>query len=341
MSKKNNQVNLGIPYSVDVKKDLAAHKGTADTDSWYVNCTFEAQGQHMGFSWHEQAISTPFGKIYFLNLFFMNGDKNMVYKIPFMGQEDEKNFASEDKLHVSSIYGGLTGDDKEMHLKLNTGNCGTDLTFKVKDVLYNGTTGYLDFFNGSYQYSFTNMEVSGKYTINNETYEISNATAWMDRQWTKKIADSDTMTFAPKTREDFNQSWLWIGMPLGEHSSISLWDAYTGDEGRHCFATILKEDGTQVNTLMEVSYEEVWISKETGSQYPKRFTINVPTEDLHLIGVSLVDNTELVHEGSGMYAAKCFCLLDGKWGDMPLHKYAFVEEVGNVCGDELLPPSER
>lgn len=206
---------------------------------------------------------------------------------------------------------------------------------KIQDVLYNGTTGYLDFFGGSYQYSFPNMIVNGTVTIDGERFSVDNATAWMDRQWTAKGKDGATMNFAPRTREEFKQSWLWIGLPFGEHEAISLWDAYTSDEGRHCFATVLREDGTQVNTLMEVTYGDVWISDVTGSHYPLNFSINVPTEDIQLTCHSLIDNPELAHERSGMYASKAFCSVEGHFRGIPVKRCVPVEMVGNLCGDKL------
>lgn len=88
--------------------------------------------------------------------------------------------------------------------------------FSYRMTFTNETTGYyydmgekgMD----NHQFSFPNMDVEGRFTINGKTHVIKNTTAWFDRQW--GVADtSDQLT---KGKGMDRLSWLWIGFPMGE-----------------------------------------------------------------------------------------------------------------------------
>lgn len=68
--KKYDQKNNGNPIYVNAFTDLPSHAGDkVDVESWYINCAVEIKNRKVGFSWHQQAVATPFGKLHFTNLF--------------------------------------------------------------------------------------------------------------------------------------------------------------------------------------------------------------------------------------------------------------------------------
>lgn len=239
---KNQIKSKGIPLYVDDVKDLPA-KETKGFDSWYVISSFDYEGKHYGFEWHQQTL---FGKINTVEFLLMDEDRKIWSNNAVTEPISEKAGADKDKLHVYSKFGELSGNEKEMRLKLKVDDGAVDVTVRPRgDVLYNGTTGVLHFLGGddSYEYGYFNMDIEGIVTLKGKTVPIANTTAWFDRQWgfgsSEQISSGSGMN---------RLAWLWLGMTLNPDASeaISLWDAY-GAVGRYTFATIYNKDKTQVN----------------------------------------------------------------------------------------------
>lgn len=331
---KNDTVNSGVPLFVDTKTDLTARPNAA-IDSWYVNCAFEVDGKKLGFEWHQQVVDTEIGKVNNVEFFLMDGTNEIQYPNAYSSIGDNVNYSLSDKLEISSKFGKLTGDTNNMNLKLSSSDGSVDVTMQVKDELYNGTTGLLNFMGNSYEYAYPNLVVNGTVNIKGSEYKVKNATAWFDRQWSVKMAQTDSSVsknrwWAPATYADFKASWLWIGMSLTDSDAISLWDCYT--DKRNCFATLLHEDGTQVNTEMNVKYDDIWTSKKTGGSYPGKFTIDIPTEDLHLTFTKLSNNSEFTHDTDGIYGCQNLMAVEGKYKGKTINKTVVVELIGNLCG---------
>lgn len=132
----------------------------------------------------------------------------------------------------------------------------------------------------------------------------------------------------------FQQSWLWLGMTLNEKNTeaISLWDAYLA-EGRHTFATFIHENGTQINTIAEVTYEDIWESSKSGNRYPKVIHIRVPEEDLELKLVSMINDPEFVREKMGICGCQNLCTVTGSYHGNAINRDVVLEMINNVCGD--------
>lgn len=333
MALKYTLENKGIPLFLDVKRDLPAH-GTDLLESWYINCTFKSKGKRMGFVWHQQYIDTPAGKLYNMEYLIMDENANAYYSNGYSALEDGTHFSSADTLCVSSSYGKLEGDENKMVLQLKVPDSSLRVTCDVQDEIYNGTTGLLHMAGNSYQYAFPNMSIHGELTIGDEVYEIKQAKAWFDRQWTKKDAQNANLNFAPDSAKSLTQSWIWIGMPVNAHEAFSFWDVYTSIDGRHCFMTILKDNGIQVNVPVQIDYEDIWKSDKTGSSYPSKFTLSVPEENIRLTYTSLIDDAEFKHEEDGIHGCQCFCSVEGIYRGEPFSSDCVVEMVGNVCGEE-------
>ena len=124
------------------------------------------------------------------------------------------------------------------------------------------------------------MEVSGTVTIKGETFEVKNTTAWLDRQGGN--GQDGINSVSPTEAGQYHLSWLWLGLPLGEKhdEAISLWDNCQAD-GRYCFATVMKKDGSHVCTPANVTYDEIWTSSRSGNSYPKKVHVSLPSQKLN------------------------------------------------------------
>lgn len=316
--------NKGVPLFADAERDLAAKPG-ANPDSWYVISNFECDGKQLGFMWHQQINSDGEGnEIQTIEFLQMDADENVWNNNSFLEPVSEESGADPDRLHVYSSIGELQGDHTQMTLKLEVENGALDVTLTPRnDILYNGTTGLLKFLGSidSYEYAYPNMDIKGTFTLNGTEYKIENATAWFDRQWGAEDAPAGSSEGA----------WLWLGMPLNAEkgTALSLWDSYNSD-GRYAFATILHEDGTQVNVEADVTYKRIWQSENTGNQYPYDVHISIPEEELELTLTSLIDEPEFYREGSPISGCQSFCKVTGTYKGETIDRYAILEMVGDL-----------
>jgi predicted secreted hydrolase len=279
---KNSRPNQGVPLFVDVNKDLAP-KAKAVLDSFYVNCSFEADGKQFGFEWHEIIYRLPQGNFTSTEFLLMNGSGDHFYPNT-LSEPLNKNSAPDGQLFVSSSLGELKGDQKAMSLRLHSAKGQVDVVLRPrKEVLYNGTTGLLNLGGSkSYEYAYPNMNVEGTVVINDREYKVNNATAWFDRQWAgEPNADSGS-----DQMKIMSSSWLWLGMPLNEDmtAAISLWDLYV-DDGRNACATILNKNGTQINVPASITYETIWTSAGSGFKYPRKVHVSIPEENWPVLSI--------------------------------------------------------
>lgn len=332
---KNSRKNLGLPLYVDYKEDLASKPGIS---SWYVICNFEAEGRQLGFMWHQQLFpaadhTTMLATAEFL---LMNGSDNTWIDNEASEPVSERIGAASDKLYVFSPLGTLSGNHEKMNLKLSVEKGSLDVVLTPrKHVLYNGTTGRLNFCGmDNYQYAFPNMDIEGVFTLNGKSYPITNATAWLDRQISYGLdqgafvkSNDPTVKFAPP-------SWLWLGVALGKenHEAISLWDTYIGEE-RHGFATVLNQDGTLMNVTADVTYDDIWVSTRTGNHYPAVVQIAAPAISLDLKLTAMIDEPEFVHKNVNIAGCQSLCRLTGSYKGEKVDRYAILEMVGDICGE--------
>ena len=132
----------------------------------------------------------------------------------------------------------------------------------------------------------------------------------------------------------FQQSWLWLGLTLGaeRNEAVSLWDAYLKN-GRFCFATFIHKDGSQNNTVAEVSYEDLYTSDASGNTYPRVVNVKVPQEELDIRLESMISDPEFYREKTGISGCQALCHVTGTYKGEPIDKDNVLEMINNVCGD--------
>jgi predicted secreted hydrolase len=319
--------NLGTPLFVDPQKDLVAKADTA-SDSWYVLCNFRAGDREIGFEWHQMVIeAAPGVKITTTEFLLMDATRGIW--LPHSAAEplSDEIGAAADRCRVTSSFGTLEGDAQKLTLRLNAPDGALDLVLHpTEQILYNGTVGLLPLLGSrSFQYAFPNMRVEGTVRLNDETFEVRDTTAWLDRQW----ADASTLM-----GEDL-PSWVWIGMTLNPErtAALSLWD--TADaEGRRVFGTILDEKGVQSNHLAHLTHGQIWTGERTGNSYPGTLELSIPTADLELSFQALLERPEF-DQGEGREAisgCQSPCAVKGHYGSILIDRVTIVEMIGDVHG---------
>jgi predicted secreted hydrolase len=329
MSKKNLMVNSGVPLHVNYKEDLTAKRNSA-VDSWYIVCNFEYEGMQAGFEWHQMEVRIGEARLTNTEFLLMDGTQKIWCDNGQTGLVSESHGSSDKELNIFSEFGALRGDCEKMSLKLESQRGKVDVALRPRgDVLYNGATGLLRILGtGSYQYSFPNMDAEGTVIIDGKKYIVSNATAWFDRQWT--FDKTEGLIEKDKAK----QTWLWLGMTLNDDASgaISLWDTYSNN-CRNAFATILNKNGTQINAVADITYDNIWTSSRTGSRYPGKIHISLPTEELDITLTALLDEPEFVHNEGVTFGCQSLCSVMGSYKGNPVNRHVIVEIIGNLLGE--------
>ena len=334
MASKNTLPNSGVPLWVDPKTELPARSNSM-MDSWYFVCSCECEGKKLGFQWHQQIMAMPGGmKFGQAEIELMAAETQDFVSDVVIAPVSEAVGSDPDELHVFSPVGELTGDHKKMHLKAQCEKGNFDVEMVTNHILYNGVTGLLNFMGNSYQFGFTDMIVNGSLEIEGAKYEVKDAVAWFDRQWTlvTDSADAAAVTESESGGGNFMPSWLWIGMALNtDGDALSLWDCYTST--RNSFATVTHANGVQTIVPINVEYEKTWTSEKTGAVYPRKFTVEIPQEDISLKFDSLLDKPEVVIEASGIHGSQNLCTVTGSFHGQEVSKDIIVELVGDICGE--------
>lgn len=328
--KKNLLPNNGVPMFAFPAQDLPG-KGVIMMDSFYFNATFKAAGKQMGVQWHQQTNVTPMGPCVMAEFAISDATEHTYSPHAVVVPYGEAAGAAEDKFYVFSPLGVVEGDETQMTAKLSEGDCAMDLTFKINpQVIYNGSMGMIRFLGtDSYEFGYPNMDINGVVTYKGKEYKIENEKAWFDRQWSFEPNGIESIVPMPGMAL---LSWMWIGMNLTEDGSesVSLWDAY-GAKGKNCFATIVTADGTNRNYLMDVEYDNLWVSEKTGNTYPKTTKISIPDADLFFTCTSLIDDPESASD----FVSGCQDVVKviGTYKGQPIERIVGQEIVSNLCGE--------
>jgi predicted secreted hydrolase len=209
----------------------------------------------------------------------------------------------------------------------------------TKPVVLNGNKGIgvsrKDVGEESSHFSFTRMSVSGEIVKNGRTERFSGS-AWMDREfgtWKQR-------------------NWDWFSIQLDDATELMIYH-FRDDEGKSRPVSDEPEidSGTFVDTdgkcmyLKRVDFEltptATWKSPATGAEYSSRWTIAVPSLDMELEIVPLIDHQELDTRGTTMIIYwEGACSVTGTRAGLPVDGRAYVELVGYDRSHESLALSD-
>jgi predicted secreted hydrolase len=318
-------------------EDLFAH-ADVQTEWWYYTGHCEtASGRRFGFElvffkrrtdldsigiFPVRAIANP---MYFAHFAISDVDKGE------FRYEHTRSFAGQFDLPVSmseTAFDLRLGDwsIKEvdgahvLHARL-----GTDTVFDAvletgKPLVQNGdggsgisakTTG------ASAHFSFTRMEAAGKLTTGGKS-ESFTGTAWMDRE------------FGTWEQTD----WDWFSVQLDDGTELMIYQYRTknGETSRDSTGTFVHRNGEcSYLTYSDYQIEEsaTWTSPKTGTRYPSRWSITVPSLNIDVRVEPLIDDQELDTRGTTMIIYwEGACRVSGTRMGKDVTGRAYVELVG-------------
>jgi len=181
-------------------------------------------------------------------------------------------------------------DENSYTLRAGFDEGGLSLTLiDLKGPILQGDRGYSrkgqDPGNASYYYSLTRLESNGSLTFQEAEYSV-NGHSWMDHEWSTSALALDQV------------GWDWFSIQLDDGSEFMLYTIRKTDGSIDPFSNgmLVREDGTSLAIGREnfsIKIEDTWHSPHTGADYPARWTVSVPEEQLNLEIHPLVPDQEL------------------------------------------------
>jgi predicted secreted hydrolase len=137
----------------------------------------------------------------------------------------------------------------------------------------------------SHYYSFTRMATAGTITVGGEQFEVT-GTSWMDHEFGSADLGEDLV------------GWDWFSIQLEDNSELMLYRLRRSDGSSDpaSSGTVVSADGhTRHLSVTDIRVESTgtWTSSESKAVYPNRWRLTIPSLDLSVEIVPLLDQQEL------------------------------------------------
>jgi predicted secreted hydrolase len=141
----------------------------------------------------------------------------------------------------------------------------------------------------SYYYSITRLKAQGHLTFQGIKHDVTGL-AWMDHEFGSSILLKDQV------------GWDWFSLQLDDGTDLMLFYLRRKDGTLDLpFGAFVQADGRTMDLAGQkivASTKSTWTSTRTGALYPSGWTIQVPSQGIHLDVTPLVNDQELVTGGS-------------------------------------------
>ena len=180
--------------------------------------------------------------------------------------------------------------DGAHHLQARDGGVSVDFVLRgVERSVAHGRGGYSqkgrDPSNASHYYSLPRLDTRGTIAVDGRRFDVSGA-SWMDHEFGTSMLEADQL------------GWDWFALQLEDGRDVMLYQMRRRDGSRDPFSSgsIVDRDG-RVTRLGAGDYTldalEVWQSPATGSRYPVRWRVSIPSQRLALEVRAAMNQQEL------------------------------------------------
>ena len=176
-----------------------------------------------------------------------------------------------------------------MQIKAAQEGVAIDLTMDLlKPIVLQGDAGYSvkgpGYGNASHYYSMTRLDSEGTITINGESHEVEGL-SWMDREWSTGLLSGGQI------------GWDWFSLHLDDGRDVKYFNvrSLAGNEPPFADGALFDVDGAkrQLSPFdVQLTVLDTWVS-DTGSQYPSRWRMEIPSVGLDLYIEPYMNNQEL------------------------------------------------
>lgn len=232
--------------------------------------------------------------------------------------------ADEESLDVWVDNNFLKGTQEQMQIMASDKDKGIGLDLilsPAKPVVLNGYAGYSrkseeSSLIASFYFSYTSLDTRGTLNIGGKTFKVKGR-SWFDREISSRGLDAT------------ERGWDWFSMQLedGREVMIYMIRKKDGSVDRYSSGTVVYKDGRARHLSLpdfKVNVLSHYRSAKTGTEYPSKWQIAIPSENLNLTVTSLIKDQEF--QDSAITGSKYWegtCSVAGTVGGR-----AYVELVG-------------
>lgn len=173
----------------------------------------------------------------------------------------------------------------------------------------------------SHYYSMTRLRTTGTLTVDGHPQTV-HGTSWMDHEFGSGRLGNDQV------------GWDWFSVQLDDQSELMFYllRRSNGTADPVSSGTWVLRDGTpHALTVSDVKIEvlDYWTSPASGSRYPNRWRLSIPSRRLSFLLVPTMPNQELVTERSTQVTYwEGEVTVSGTVGDRPMTGQGYVELTG-------------
>lgn len=137
----------------------------------------------------------------------------------------------------------------------------------------------------SYYYSFTRMDTHGTLTIDGQTIAVQGS-SWMDHEFGTTDLGPDAV------------GWDWFSFQLTDRRELMLFliRKKDGSSAPASSGTLIEPDGSTRHLTrdeMQIQVVQTWKSNQSGSTYPARWNISVPSAGIELAAAPYMADQEM------------------------------------------------
>jgi len=234
----------------------------------------------------------PFSELYMAHFALSDiNQKKFLFRERINRGYDNKAGAATDRYLVWNEDWKVEENERTHVIQVN--DRGTSLKLRLlslKPPVFHGQNGLSQKGEGdgraSYYYSLTRMQTEGEIVVGGKKEKVRGL-SWMDHEFGSN-----------QLRED-QVGWDWFSIQLDNNTEVMLYliRRKDGSPDPYSSGTLIKADGTTKHLKLQdfqIGILERWKSVKSGANYPMKWNVAVPSEDIELEIVPAFRNQELI-----------------------------------------------
>ena len=139
--------------------------------------------------------------------------------------------------------------------------------------------------NASYYYSYPRLETEGAVTVAGKQFSVTGA-SWMDREWSTSVLSNE------------QSGWDWFALQLSDNTELMFYQLRRKDSqlDSNSSGSFILADNTKISLKKDdVTIKDLvsWKSPHSKITYPSRWHLTVPSQNLEVVIIPLINDQEL------------------------------------------------
>jgi len=238
----------------------------------------------------------------------------------------DKAGAATDRYRVWNEDWKVEGDERNHLIQMNDRGTELRLTLKsLRPAVLHGQNGLSQKGEGegraSYYYSLTRMQTEGELIVAGKKEKV-HGVSWMDHEFGSN-----------QLRED-QGGWDWFSIQLDNQTELMLYliRRKDGSPDPYSSGTLVKADGTAKHLALkdfQVTALNRWKSPKSGGNYPMKWKVAIPSEEIELeLAPAFTDQELITNRSTRVTYWEGAVAIYGTFKNIPVTGVGYVEMTG-------------